>query len=391
MKILQVSNFFKPSFESGGVARVAYDISKYLMNDGYKVTVFTTNKCMENIYVKANKPLCLEGIKVYYFENLRKYFSINCPPIPYYSLFIVKKIIKDFDVVHIHEHRTMLAIIVSYYSRKYGVPYVLQPHGSILPIIQKQQSKQIFDVFFGNQILNGASKIIALNKIEAEQITKMGIDKSKIEIIPNGIDISEYSNLSKKGEFKKKYLIGDATKIILYLGRTDKIKGIDLLIDAFSSLLEDLDNIMLVIVGPISNNLPLLVKQVEDLNIDDKVVFTGPLYGKDKLEVYQDADIYVLPSRYETFPITVLEACACGTPVIITNKCGIADIVDGRLGDVVEFDKNELKNKLLEFFKSNKYIKYCHCDQVVKQEFNWLNVIRMFEKVYQEIISTQSE
>jgi glycosyltransferase involved in cell wall biosynthesis len=66
--------------------------------------------------------------------------------------------------------------------------------------------------------------------------------------------------------------------------------------------------------------------------ISNRVLFTGPIYDANKLAAYVDADVYVLPSIYETFPITAMEACACGTPVILTKGCGIGDIIDGQAG-----------------------------------------------------------
>ena len=79
------------------------------------------------------------------------------------------------------------------------------------------------------------------------------------------------------------------------------------------------------------------------MKISNRIYFTGPLYDKDKLEAYVDADVYVLPSIYEAFPNTVLEAWASGTPIIVTDKCGLADIVENAdAGYVIKYDKTQL-------------------------------------------------
>ncbi|MDP2216440.1 MAG: glycosyltransferase, partial [Methanolobus sp.] len=348
MKLLQVTNFFKPSFEAGGVTRVAYSISKYLATNGHEVTIFTTNRSLNNINVETNKCLHVEGMNVYYFENLRKYFPVKIPPIPYYLPFILNRKIQTYDIIHIHEHRSLLAIIVHHYAKKHNIPYVIQPHGSVLPFFQNQSLKKIFDGIFGNRILNDASKLIALTRTEAEQIMKMGIDKGKIEIVPNGIDISEYSDLPKKGTFRRKYLLKDADKVILYLGRLNKIKGIDLLLEAFSSLRHEVNNAKLVIVGPDDGFLTILKKQTCNFNLEDEVLFIDSLYGRDKLEAYVDADVLVYPSNYEIFGLVPFEGIMCNTQTIVTEECGCSEIFkEANCGYIVKYgDINSLTNKI---------------------------------------------
>lgn len=388
MKILQVSNFFKPSWETGGVTKVNYEISKNLVARGHEVTVYTTDGYSSRLDVPKNKPVCVDGITVYYFYNVfRSLVKKMKLPTPYYLPFIARKEIKNFDVIHLHEHRTLLAACVHYYAKKHKIPYVLQAHGSVLPHFQKKGLKKVFDIIFGYRVLKDASKIIALTRNEADQYMQMGINESKISIIPNGIDLKEYEDLPERGEFRKKYSINDNEKIILYLGRIDKIKGIDLLIDVFSRLKYELNNIKLVIIGPKNDYSSILSDSVNNLNLNDTVLFTGALYGRDKLAAYVDADVYVLPSRYETFPNTVLEACLCGTPVIVTDRCGISDlIINYKLGSVVEFDENQLK---IAIFRSlNEKVKsdlFCDSTQNFKNIFCWPNVLMKVESLYNNI------
>ncbi|GAJ22860.1 unnamed protein product, partial [marine sediment metagenome] len=167
--------------------------------------------------------------------------------------------------------------------------------------------------------------------------------------------------------------LGDDQRIILFLGRIHKIKGLDLLAKAFADLPKPLDNIKLVIVGPDDGYLSSLKKLVTDLGINDKVLFTGPLYGQEKLKAYVDADVYVLPSFYEIFGITVLEALACGTPVIVTNRCGIADAINGQAGLVVPYDKEQLQHALLHLLGDDKMRSQFSekGKSLVREKFNW--------------------
>ena len=196
MKILQVTHVFKPLWESGGMARVAYEISRGLVERGHELTVYTTNRSFYSTNLETNKQVCLEGMKIYYFENLRKYFPWKTlPPLPYYLPFIARKEIKNFDIVHIHGYRTILSVIVHHYAKKYGIPYVLQPHGSLPRIIEKQRLKKLYDWVWGNRILRDASKLIAVSKEEAEYARLMGVGGEKISVIYNGMDIESFKNL----------------------------------------------------------------------------------------------------------------------------------------------------------------------------------------------------
>ena len=385
MRILQVTPAFYPAEGHGGAPYVVYEISKRLSERGHEVTVYTTDA--NDKYSRVSNGIKnTEGVNVYYFKNISNSLAYE------HKLFIspgmvtaMREEINNFDIIHLHDFRTFQNIIAHHYAKKYGVPYIVQAHGSVVRIIKKQRLKSVFDTLFGYAILKDSKKLIALNRSESERLNDMGVDENKIEIVPNGIALSEYDDLPQKGDFRKEYSIRDDEKIILYLGRIHKIKGVDLLVKAFSNLVKELDNVRLVIVGPDDGFLSTLKIQIENLKIRGKILLTGPLYESDKLKTYVDADVYVLPSVYETFPLTVLEACACGTPVIVTDRCGIADIIDNEVGYVVQYDEEELENALFkiltndalrERFKENAKRK--------SNDYNWDMIIERIEKVYKE-------
>ncbi|OYT43620.1 MAG: LPS biosynthesis protein [Candidatus Aenigmarchaeota archaeon ex4484_56] len=384
MRILQVTNFFKPSWESGGPARSCYEISKELVKRGHEITVYTTDGFKYRLNVPKNKPVMVDGIKVYYFRNLSSYLTRKFVlPLPYYLPFIAKKEIKNFDVIHLHEYRTFLNIVVSHYARKYNIPYVLQPRGSF-PRFAKTKQKIIFDLLFGNQIIKNAKKIIATSKIEAEQFN---ISNKKIVFIPNSINLEEFKNLPKKGEFRKKYGIKETEKIILYLGRIHKRKGLDLLVEVFSKLEKNL-NIKLVIAGPDDGYLNYLKNLAKSLKVEKKVIFPGPLFEKDKLKAYVDADVFILPSKdkYESFGNVVLEALACGTPVIVTNNCGVGEYLNNEVGCIIECDEKQLSDTILNILTDEKKrIKMSKEAKKIVRNFSWKKVVDRIENLYKLI------
>lgn len=347
MKILHVTNFFKPSWEAGGVARVAYEISENLVKEGHEVTVYTTDGFKSRLNINKNRIVDVDGINTYYFRNLFNYFSRKNITIPYYLPFIAKKEIKNFDIIHIHEHRTLLAIIVHYYAKKYNIPYVLQAHGSIPNTIGKQDQKRLFDALCGKKILKDASKLIAVSNIEVDQYLQMNIPLEKVVVVPNGIDVGSFSSLPDKGTFRKKHSINEK-HMILFLGRLHERKGIDFLIKSFAELLTEINNVVLVLAGSNDGYLDKAKSLVDELNLKDHVKFTGFISTVEKLEAYLDADVLVYPSTLEIFGLVPFEAIMCGNPVIVTDDCGCGEFIKkANCGCLVKYgDVIDLKNKI---------------------------------------------
>jgi len=366
---------------------VSYEISKELVKRGHEVVVFTTDMYSPFLRFKGKEnPTWVSGIAVYRFENLLNELAWKNMPIALGMASALKNHIQDFDVVHAHLWRCFQAPLTHHYARKYGVPYVLQIHGSLPRIFGKQRLKWIYDVLFGYRLLRDAAKVIALSWMEAEQYKGIGVPEEKIEVVPNGIDLSEYTNLPPKGWFKKKFGIDEDEKMVLYLGRIHKIKGIDILVKAFADVVGKLECVKLVVVGPDDGFLGELESLIKALRIEKNVLLLGPLYGRDKLEAYVDADVYVLPSRYETFPMSVLEAVACGTPIILTEKCGIAEYLKDKVSLVVKPNPEELVKALLEMLQDEErqHI-FRRNGRMIIREFDISEIISKLEEVYEGI------
>lgn len=376
IKILQIIQFFSPNH--GGSARSSYELSKQLQKKGHDVTVLTTDFQMNNDFIDS-----MNGVNAIPFHcqlNIGG-FLISTSMNKY-----LKKNIDKFDIIHMHNFRTYQNIVVHYYAKKYRIPYILQSRGSV-PTFSKSKQKKIYDTFFGHSIIEDASKIIASSKIESDQYFDLlpDLEYEKIVHIPNGIDLETYLNLPEKGTFKKKYSINTDEKVVLFLSRLHKRKGADLLIEAFYDLKSELKNVKLVIAGPDEGYLDKLKSIVSQLDIEGEVIFPGPLYEKNKLEAYVDADVFILPSkdRYESFGNVVLEACACGTPVIVTNNCGVSEWVNSSIGRVVANHNLELYDALYEILIDANKQKYMgECAKKFARDFSWGDIIDKYESLY---------
>lgn len=380
MKILQVIPFFAPKF--GGSVASVFLLSKELAKRGHSITIITSDLDYDKNYAQNLEEI---GVEIIPFHNIVNYgLFIYTPSIKTW----LRDNVKNFDVIHMHTFRSYQFSLVTKYGNENNIPTILQARGSVLPFFEKQLLKKLYDVVWGNKILKNVSKVIAICKSEAEQYRTMGVPENKIVIIPNGLDLSQFSNLPAKGIFRSKYGIAENERIILFLGRIHKIKGIDLLIDAYSDLLKEIPNIRLVIAGPDDNYLSVINDQIQREKPDKIPLLLGPLYDQEKLAAYIDADVFVLPSRYETFPNTVLEAWACGTPVIVTKGCLISDIVE-KAGYVSAFDVKELKStiKLVLNDEKLRMILANSGLELVQNELNLISCVNKIERVYKEAIS----
>ncbi|MGV8108426.1 glycosyltransferase [Methanospirillum sp.] len=327
MNILQISHAYIPCRQSGGVVKVVYELSKELIKRGHHVTVITTDGCTQRLEVKKNCEVDVEGVKIWYFRNISNSLRIKFKlATPYLLPFYLKKNIQRYDIIHIHEPRTIIALFSSYYAKKKGIPYIVQPHGSLTPNCGKMNLKKIFDIVWGNDILKHAKKIIAVSQSEVDQFRQIGIPNEMISVIPNGLYMTPFNNLPIKGQFRAQFGIREK-HIILYQGRIHKRKGIDFLIHAFYLFLQTWNggDIILVIAGPDDGYLKVLENLVNRYGITDKIIFADYLPSVDI--AYIDADILIYPSTLEIFGLVPFEALIHGTPVIVTDGCGCGEII----------------------------------------------------------------
>ncbi|WP_462315838.1 glycosyltransferase [Methanobrevibacter sp.] len=388
MNILHVVPSFAPCFSHGGVVNASYQIAKKQVENGHDVCVYTTDSCDERLKFKDNYDVDIDGIRVFYFKNLSNNFKNKLTiDTPVSLIGHLKKTVSDFDIIHIHEHRHSLAIATHRYAKKNSIPYVLQAHGSVLPFFQKEKLKEVFDKLWGFDILHDASRAFALTEVEKEQYLKMGVSKDRIDIVPLGIDINEYNHLPDEGKFKSKHGIGSEERVILFLGRIHEIKGLDLLVKSFARISED--DVKLAIVGGDYGFKEELENLIETLDLTEKVIFPGVLTGENKIEALVDCDIFIMPSRYESFTTSGLEAMACFKPLILTKNNHIQTWVKDNTGLVCEFDEEDLSN-CIETLLNDKSL----CERfgnngrkLIEDKYDWDKVSKQIESIYYDCIN----
>lgn len=348
MRIAQVISTPPLAWETGGCARVAFDLSRALARKGHEVTIITTDLFQPgNRYPSSKKSEEVEGIRIRRFPNIsdtlawkrKMYIS---PDLAAY----LRDHVQEFDVVHLQDLISYHAIATNRFCRSRGVPYVLTVHGSLPWLAYPRPIGWVYRSLWGDRILKEARGIIVLNRTEKELCRRLGLKDELIEILPNGVCLSDYDNPPENGTFKRKYNLCDR-RIVLYLGRLHQTKGLETLIRAFSDLAPESPRAILALVGPDDDGMvPRLKDLVQNLQLTDRVRFIGYVDHEDKLSVLRDSDMLVTP-RFTGFPITFVEACLTGLPIITTTSADDLDWVHGRVGMVVKDDPTELKEAML--------------------------------------------
>jgi glycosyltransferase involved in cell wall biosynthesis len=284
-----------------------------------------------------------------------------------------------------------LMLLTAKAARKASIPIITQPHGGLPIISNSLWLKRIYDWLLGSMEIKGISALIAFHDIERRQALAHGIPEECVEIIPNGIECSGSVELPEAGIFRRRFGLADDKPLILFLGRVNKIKGTDMLIHAFARL-ENL-NAQMVIAGPDDGQMGQVKSLIHRYNLGNRVSVIGPLSDIDKVAAFQDSDLFVLPSRYDAFPTTIMEACLRGIPMVITDRCGSANLVRDRVAEVVPFDAEAFASAMQRLLTDrelyNRFRDNCHA--IITDTFSIGTVIDRLEKVYRRVISEKKE
>jgi glycosyltransferase involved in cell wall biosynthesis len=342
MRILNVTQSYAPFFEFGGPPEKVRALSEGLAELGHEVTVLTADWGLERRLAELpgeppaeNSPFGkrreVRGVKAIYLANWFHYRAASWNPA--LSRYLRARL-QNFDVVHIFGLYDLLGPRTAAAAQKLKIPYVVEPIGMFVPIVRNILLKRTYHHFLGREMLHNAAAIIATAEQEKSELLAGGIPAGKIVLRRNGVSVPV--SLPVRGAFRKSLNISADARLILFLGRLSQKKSPDLLLQAFAQLPPSASPVHLAFVGPDESGMLARLQQIAaQLNVSSRVHFSGPLSGDPKWSAYRDADIFVLPSQNENFGNTAAESVAAGTPVIVTDQCGIAPLLDGVAGIAV--------------------------------------------------------
>jgi len=328
-----------------------------------------------------------DGVEAIYLPTLGRYRALTLNP---RVIGFCRAHLRKFDLVHFYGLYDLLGPAVGYFCRKRAIPYVLEPMGMYRPIVRSLRLKQIYHRVLGVPLVRGASSLIATSEQEKQELAEEGVEISRIVVRRNGIELPD--NTPQAGKFRRSLGISSTAKMILFLGRLVSKKSPDLLLEAFARWRSDAGfekEAVLVLAGPDERDgfLRWLRALAESLELKERVRFCGPLYDDAKWSAYRDADVFVLPSQNENFGNTAAEAAACGTPVIVTDQCGIAPFI-GDAGLVIRHDVAELARAIGKLLEGpdvrGRY--QAGCEDLVRK-LSWEDPLDQTEELYRRCLT----
>ena len=387
MKIGTVIPWF-PSHVSGEklLGIFQYREAKKLVEMGHEIFIMTIQR--------PNMPKfeTMDGITVYRFPSYTiSKIGYEIPHFPKLTQ-IIKKVCNEhkLDVLEFDKIDFLTSIPALYIKKKISNPIIITVNG--LPGISWFSGNRIVDGvgyvytnLIGKRIIKAGDGVRLLHSSLYDNLLKFGVDGERMKTIHRGVDTTVFHPYYDGYDVRKELGIEEKDFFILFVGRLIKMKGIEYLIRALKDLISQYGNLKLVIVG--DGNAREDNERMAS-SIRENVIFAG--YRNDVYRFMCAADIVVLPSLCEGCPNVVLEAMACGTPVIASRVGAVPDIIENdETGIIVEpKDVEGLKKALVRLMENRELAKKMgeRGRERVEKEFTWDAVCKKLEKFYGEVV-----
>lgn len=387
MRILHACTSIDPA--TGGPANVLARLALMQRQRGHEVAVVTADPPDSPDVLAVVENLRAAGVTVFVGGPPRGPFAKGARV----KACLAEAIGAGVDLVHVHglwQHTPHTAMRQAHLARR---PFVVRPCGMLDPwsLEQGKWKKRLFLAVRGRGDLNRAAALHYTTIAERDLAAPLQL-RPRTFIIPNGIDWSEFETLPAPGRFRAGLGIDASTPLVVFLSRLHYKKGLELLIPAFAESAGP--HAHLALVGPgEAPYVESLRRTAASLGIAERVHFSGMLHGPDRITALADADLFCLPSFQENFGVSVVEAAASGTAVLISDQVNIAESVTAAdVGRVVPCDQVALAAAIREML----------ADQTALQEmgargrawardtFDWRAVVSAIDEMYQALTAQSS-
>ena len=400
MRVLMLSWEYPPRVV-GGIARHVHDLSHALAADGVKVDVVTCEhpeappeEADGNLSV-YRVPVAPSNDFVHWVRNLNsateaKVDELLKPPKPTRRKKAAKNPAPQSEPTVIHAHDWLSGFAGKSLKHKYRLPLAATIHATEHGRnqgIHTDQQRYIQSVEW--DLCYEAWRVICCSHYMRDEVAGvLEVPYDKLDVIPNGVDLSKFEFAFDEGEFRR-WFAKPEEKIVFFVGRMVPEKGIQVLIEAIPEILPSYNDVKFVIVG--GGDRSYLVKMAEDMGVSHKVFFAGYVDDETLLKLYRVADVAVYPSLYEPFGIVALEAMAARVPVIVTDVGGLREVVDHGVTGLSAWADNpdSLAWAILQILK-NPYSARMMSENAyrkVTEQFSWGRIAERTAGVYERVWS----
>ncbi len=394
MKICMVTSVFPPA-DLGGLAEVVYNLQANLNNIGEEVLVLT--RCNKKFY---NKPYNNEE-SIIRIPTSKELFIPNS----FLHFNDFKLNLDDFDIIHFNDASGLgilpyikdnLKILTFHTSplREMRAICALRLGGKT---IARPKLNEYISRFIKMPIQNlgciaiskASDKIICVSESTKKQcLVDYELPEKKAVVIRNGVDINKFSPNIDGIQIREKYAIGNSP-LLLYVGRLRILKGIHYLLYAMADIIKKYPNAKLLVIGGGAGEKDMHIL-TNKLGIGNNVLFGGRFSNEQLPEFYAAADIVIVPSTHEGFPLVVLEAMASGKPVVASNISGIPEAIKhGENGLLFEVgDVNQLAKHILTLLENPDLREEMGKKgrRIAEERFDWKIIARQYKNEYTKLL-----
>lgn len=388
MRVLMFSWEFPPQVV-GGLGRHVYELSRCMKAHGAEphILIPRADGCPDyeeingaHVYRIGTPAITAKNFKAWTFGFNREIIRESVH---------LDQLLGGFDLIHAHDW------LVAYAARSLKnvmqVPLVTTIHATEYGRnrgLHNRMQKEIHDTEY-NLTLDSQQVICCSEFMRNEIDNLFGVNGERVSVIPNGVSITDYDVKYDLGQLDIPGIDKD-DRIIFFVGRLVPEKGVAGLIKAFARVSTEIDNAKLVIAGK-GPQEKYLKTMVGELELQQRVVFTGFINDDARDQIFSIAEAAVFPSLYEPFGIVALEAMASGTPVVVTDVGGLSEIVeDGTTGiKVPAADEEALAQALMKLMQDHALAeKLCkNADKVIKSQFSWDKIAQETVDVYRKTLT----
>lgn len=386
MKInLIIPSFYPATIFGGPIFSTLHTCKELAKLKDININVSTTNTNMHTkLDVKTNKHIKFEdNFYVKYYDETK---------VDKFSLQLFSNIWKDIkvsDVVHIQAIFNTPTPISLFYAKLFKKPILLSPRGSLGEWCIGNGSK--FKSIWLNYLLKPLVKNITWHATAEQEKNEIlsHYPNAKVEIIPNGIEYDKFqhSNILSKKEYTKKFTnqTFEPNKIIVSMGRLQKKKGFDILIDSFNETLKSYPNSMLLIAGADEGEENNLKNQIKNLKLEKNIFLVGAISGQDKIDFLTNADLFCLPSHNENFGNVYVESLATGTPIVASTMTPWSEVEKYSCGKWVNNSIEETSKAMNEVLEKDRETMKINSKKLALK-YDWKNIAQEFKNLYESVL-----
>jgi len=338
-KILHVIPSVGP--HRGGPSVLMHTLARALSQAGLEIHVATTDdNGPGRLRVPHGVPQQEDGATFWYFPRQTRFYTFSWPLTRWLA-----RHVREFDLVHIHALFSYATLPAALLARRAGVPYIVRPLGTLNRWgIENRRPwvKRLSFRILESRILANAAGIHYTSEQELGEARELGVFARPL-IVPNPVELPALDSRPPAALPRNR-------KVVLFLSRFDRKKGLDLLLAAFARVRRECPDAVLVLAGDGDPQWVATLKaDAQRLHIESDIVWAGFLTGEEKWGALRGADVFVLPSYSENFGIALVEALACGCPVVLSDQVGIhGEITRAEAGLVTPCRVDDLAGALLQ-------------------------------------------